>query len=175
MRFYSALRDVPAVPALLGQIGLTGFVHDYVFGRPLSKHHSIPDGFFDDLKQLLDELHRRNIAYVDTNKPENILLGEDARPHLIDFQISWDLRDFGDWWLTRLILRRLQREDGYHTLKHKSRLRPDQVRDDERQYVGRTSGLIRLHRWLTKPYFKLRRSTFAQLRNSGRLAEEGSR
>ncbi len=124
MRFYRKLADVPNVPKVLGMVGPTGFVHEYVQGRPLSKDRPVPDGFFTQLQALLDELHRRGIAYVDTNKPENILLGDDGKPHLIDFQISYDLHEFGNWFVNRAILRHMQREDFYHILKHKRRLRP---------------------------------------------------
>src|SRR5690349_10658437 len=37
MRFYAALSDLPNVPAVLGTVGRTGFVHEFVPGRPLSK------------------------------------------------------------------------------------------------------------------------------------------
>src|SRR3954471_5942987 len=142
MRFYNKLSDLPNVPKVLGTVGRTGFVHEYVEGRPLSKKRPVPDGFFAQLFELLDELHRRDIAYVNTNKPENILLGDDGRPHLIDFQISWDLHELGDWWLNRWCLGRLQREDFYHILKHKSRLRPDELTPDERARAEHRSPLI---------------------------------
>jgi hypothetical protein len=175
VRFYNRLSDLPNVPRVLGLIGKHGFVHDYVPGRPLQKDKPVPDGFFGELAGLLEELHRRGIAYVDTNKPENILLGDDGRPHLIDFQISWDLQEWGDWWLNRWILRRLQHEDFYHILKHKKRLRPDEMTPAELAQAERVSPLIRLHRFLTKPYFKFRRRTFKRLRESGRLLPEGSK
>src|SRR5258707_12335587 len=100
MRFYRKLQDLPNIPRLLGTVGDTGFVHEFVAGRPLASERPVPDGFFDRLVDSLAELHRRGIAYVDTNKPENILLGDDGQPHLIDFQISWDSPFF---------LRRMQR------------------------------------------------------------------
>jgi hypothetical protein len=175
VRFYARLSDLPNVPCVLGLVGRNGFVHDYVFGRPLQKGKPVPDGFFTQLTELLEELHRRDIAYVDTNKPENILLGDDGRPHLIDFQISWDLHELGNWWLNRWWLRRLQREDFYHILKHKSRLRADELTPDEQARAEHRSPLIRLHRFLTKPYFKFRRRTFQRLRASGRLLPEGSK
>ena len=175
MRFYSALSDLPNVPPVLAQIGPTGFVHEFVPGRPLGDGQPVPDGFFDQLLQLLAELHRRQIAYVDTNKPQNILLGEDGRPHLIDFQISYDLHDFGNNWLNRRILRRMQREDIYHMLKHKRRLRPDELTDTERAVVNKVSWAIRLHRFISKPYFKFRRRTFRRLRATGQLLPEGSK
>jgi hypothetical protein len=175
VRFYNRLSDLPNVPRVIGLVGKNGFVHDYVPGRPLRKDKPVPDGFFRQLTDLLAELHRRDIAYLDTNKPENILLGDDGIHHLIDFQISWDLHDFGNWWLNRWWLRRLQREDFYHILKHKKRLRPDEMTPDELARAEHRSPLIRLHRFLTKPYFKFRRRTFQRLRASGRLLPEGSK
>jgi hypothetical protein len=175
LRFYASLRDLPNVPPILGTFGDTGFVHAYVEGRPLSKDATVPDGFFGQLDALVAELHRRGLAYVDTDKPQNILIGDDGRPHLIDFQISFDLDTLGgDHPLGRLALHALQREDRYHVLKHKRRLRPDELSADERERAGRRSGVIRLHRAVTKPYFKLRRAVFGRLRASGRLLPEGT-
>ena len=175
VRFYERAKDLPNIPAMLGRVGETGFVHALVPGQPLSKHRPVPDGFFDHLQQLIAELHRRDIAYVDANKPENILLGDDGLPHLIDFQISWDLCELGDNFLNRWWLRRLQRADVYHVLKHKKRLRPDETTEEERKAVERRSTLIRVHRLITKPYFKLRRRTFKRLRETGQLLPEGSK
>ena len=175
MRFYNKLSDLPNVPAVLGTVGETGFVHDFVPGRPLEKDKPVPDGFFDQLQSLLAELHRRGLAYVDTNKPQNILLGDDGRPHLIDFQIRWDVSELGDWAQNRWLLRRLQHEDLYHVLKHKRRLRPDEMTDDETERATRRSALIRLHRFVFKPYFLIRRRTFKRLRDTGRLLPEGSK
>jgi hypothetical protein len=166
MRFYRKLQDLPGIPRLLGMVGDTGFVHEYVEGRPLAKDRPVPDGFFDRLEELLAELHRRGIAYVDTNKPENILLGDDGLPHLIDFQISWDSPFF---------LPRMQREDFYHILKHKKRLRPDELTEEELKRVNDKSWLIRLHRTVTRPYFLVRRRMFRRLRETGRLLPEGSK
>src|SRR5687767_13340965 len=175
MRFYAACADLPNVPGLVGRVGPTGFVHEYVPGQPLSRHRPIPDRFFDELIELLQVLHRRDIAYVDTNKPQNILQGDDGHPHLIDFQISFGLHDFGDNFVTRAILRRLQKEDLYHILKHKRRLRPDLLTAKERELAERRSWFIRAHRFITKPYFLIRRRTFNRLRESGQLAPEGSK
>ena len=174
-RFYNKLADLPNVPKVLGAVGPTGFVHAFVPGRPLEKDRPVPDGFFGELQQLLAELHRRGIAYVDTNKPQNILLGDDGRPHLIDFQISYDLAELGDWGLNRWWLRRLQHEDLYHLLKHKRRMRPDEMTEAEMELATRKSALIRFHRFVTRPYFHLRRRTFKRLRDTGRLLPEGSK
>jgi hypothetical protein len=175
MRFYNKLADLPNVPPVLGTVGKTGFVHAFVEGRPLSRDRPVPDGFFDQLGALLDALHARGIAYVDTNKPENILLGDDGRPHLIDFQISWDVEELYNTFLNRWFLRRLHRADIYHLLKHKKRLRPDEMTAEEMERAERKGWLIRAHRFVTKPYFLLRRTTFKRLRETGRLLPEGSK
>jgi hypothetical protein len=174
LRFYRAMADLPNVPAILGTFADTGFIHAYVKGRPLAKGITVPDRFFDELLDLIATIHRRGIAYVDTNKSPNILLGDDGKPHLIDFQISWDLHFPGDFALNRWWLRRLQAADIYHILKHKKRLRPDELTEQELATVRNRSWLICLHRFITKPYFRLRRTTFRRLRNTGRLLPEGS-
>lgn len=166
MRFYAKLQDLPNVPRLMGTVGDTGFIHDYVKGRPLAQGRDVPPGFFDQYQALFAELHRRGIAYVDTNKPENILLGDDGRPHLIDFQISWD---------RKFMLRRFQREDLYHLLKHKKRLARHEMTEEEMRRVTNKSMLIRLHRFVFKPYFVVRRRLLRHLRESGRLLPEGSK
>ena len=179
VRFYDALSGVRGVPALLGRVGQTGFAHAYVPGRPLDPKRPVPDGFFDALDALLGELAARGIAYVDTNKPENVLLGDDGGPHLIDFQISWGrspllvlapLRP-----VDRATLNLLHRCDLYHLLKHKRRLRPDELTVAERAAGGRPSLPIRVHRAATKPYFLVRRRLFRWLRETGRVLPETSK
>lgn len=175
LRFYGSLADLPSVPRVLGTVGPTGFAHEYVQGRPLERGKAVPDGFFAQLQQLLAELHRRQIAYVDTNKPQNILLGDNGRPYLIDFQISWDLNELGNNVLNRWLLRRLQRADIYHILKHKRRMRPDELQPGERDLAVRRGALIRLHRIVAWPYFRVRRRLMAKLRDRGALLPEGSK
>lgn len=175
IRFYAHLADLPNVPRVLGRVGVTGFVHTYVNGGQLSRDRRIPDGYFDELNRLFHELHRRDIAYVDTNKPQNILVGDDGRPYLIDFQISYDLQTFGDHFLSRWLMTRAKREDCYHILKHKRRFRPDEMTPEEQSRSRRVSRFIRVYRCVTKPYFVLRRALFKRLRESGRLLPEGSK
>ena len=175
LRFYGKLSDLCQIPRVLGTIGETGFVLEYVDGWPLSMERPVPDGLFDELQSLLQEMHRRELAYVDANKMQNILVGRDGRPHLIDFQISFDLAELGGWWLNRKVMSHLQLADTYHVLKHKRRLRPDEMTPREHEQAERKSVLVRAHRFIMKPYFKLRRRTFQRLRDTGRLLPEGSK
>jgi len=160
VRIHRKLADLPNIPRVLATFGDEAFVRQFVPGTTLSSKMQIPNGFFAELQKLIDELHRRNIAYVDLNKRSNILLGEDGHPHLFDFQISWDRNrsSISNWWL-----RRFQREDRYHLLKHKRRHRPDELTAEEQRISSKPSRLIRLHRIITRPYFLLRRAIFRRM------------
>jgi hypothetical protein len=168
VRFYDLLRDVPGVPRLIGTVGETGFLREFVPGRPLVDAVRVPDAFFDQLQETIAALHAQHVAYVDLDKQENILVGEDGKPYLIDFQIALHLPPTG-WrrlWPVRWLLTQFQRADRYHYLKHKRRLRPDLLTDSQWAEVERVSWAIRAHRWLTRPFTNLRRLVLRALSRS---------
>jgi hypothetical protein len=165
VRIYELLHGMPGVPRLIGAVGNSGFLHEFVPGHPLRRDERVSDAFFDQLLALIEGLHARHIAYVDLNKRENILVGDDGRPYLIDFQISLYLPPVG-WqgrWPIRWLLGRFQDADRYHCFKHKRRLRPDLLTEQQRAEIGRLSVWIRLHRGLTRPFTNLRRRTLKRL------------
>jgi len=169
--FYRHLAGLPCVPALLGLVGDTAYLRAFVPGHPLSHERPVPDGFWPRLDAAIREVHRRGIAYVDSNKPENVLVSDDGRPFLIDFQIAWGggRGALGRWWLARL-----QREDLYHVLKHKRRFGRDSMTAEEMASVRRRSPLIRAHRVLNRPYRMVRRRLLRWLRRTGRILPSGS-
>jgi len=163
-RFYRLLDDLPGIPKLVPSGRPDVLLHDYVEGVELDKHAPIPDTFFDDLQRLFRRLHDRGIAYVDSDKPGNIIVGEDGCPHLIDFQLSFGGYPPGSMRakLAARVFRRLALEDLYHVRKHKRRLRPDQTTDEERSQT-RPSLAIRLHRRIARPLKYLRRYILVKL------------
>ena len=168
-----AVQGLKRVPRLVGKYGLEGFLYEYVPGKPLSEKPAIPDDFFDRLGEVVKAVHGREMAYVDLNKRGNILLGDDGGPWLIDFQIS--VRLGTRWpvlgWLAGRMLEWLQAEDRYHLLKHKRRLRPDLMTEEELAASRRVSRLIALHRRCTRPLTRLRRWVLGRLYERGWLAE----
>lgn len=168
MRFYRLMAGTPGIPALIGALGRTGFLHAFVPGRPLGRDDRVGAAFFGELLELLRAIHERDIAYVDLNKRQNILVGEDGRPYLIDFQISLHVPPGapGGGRLGRWLLRRFQSADLYHALKHKRRIRPDLLTPLERACVERIGVWIRLHRWVARPLTQLRRAILARLGRS---------
>lgn len=173
-RAYARLQGVPGIPDLLGDVGDTGFVHAYVDGSPLSSRLPLGDDFFPKLITLFDIVHARGIAYVDTNKPQNILLGDDGLPYLIDFQISFDQHAWWPAWLGRKLMVVFSSADIYHVMKQKLRYRPDLLTDAERERVRKPGFFIGLHRSIRWPYFQLRRPTMRWLEQSGRAEKRGS-
>ena len=66
------------MPALLDRVGDTGCARAFVAGHPLSSERAVPNGFWNRLEAAMREVHRRGVAYVDSDKPENILVGTTA-------------------------------------------------------------------------------------------------
>ncbi len=180
---YERLADVPNIAAGFADIYSNGeqlknaAAHEFIEGHPLSWHDRVADDFFERLRATIEELHRRNIAYVDLNKWENIILDPSGNPWLIDFQISVKLPRF---WPLGIVLKILQDVDLYHLAKHASRIRPDLYRPED--FTG-CPAWIRLHRRIANPVRAFRRRLLVRLgirRDKGKpqseqFVEEGLR
>ncbi len=158
---YQHLADLPNVPRGCGPVYADGQLlrnataHEYVEGHPLRSGERVSDRFFPELIALFEEIHQRNMAYVDLHKRENILVGADGHPFLIDFQIS--MRVSSRWnpvacW----VLRQLQKADRYHLFKHQIRHRPDLYGSSGHEEKHRPFW-IRIHRYIGVPFRELRR------------------
>lgn len=156
---YERVHDLAGIPRALGRVGNTGFVHEFVPGHPLQAREPVPDEFFTQLRALIESVHTRDTAYADLEKRENILVTDEGKPALIDFQISW-------YWPTsrfpaffgRAVLKKLQAADLYHLQKHRRRHRPDQMTEAEIAASRRLPRAIRLMRALWWPVRTIRRT-----------------
>jgi hypothetical protein len=155
---YRKLQGVRGVPAFLGAVGETGFLHAYVPGTELRPDLPLTEAFFGELEALMRAIHARQVAYVDSNKRENILYGADGRPWLIDFQISMCLRkgDQGNF-VAKSLFRKMVRADWYHFYKHKTRLLPAACTPEDFVRAQKRGFLHRLHRFFARPVIRLRR------------------
>lgn len=168
--FMERLRGVAGVPAGLGAIRVAGAVvptavaRTFVDGHALGPAERVDDAFFPGLVAILAEVHRRGIAHVDLHKRENILVDDAGRPQLIDFQISWGLpRGRIAAACLRPLLAVLQQCDDYHLLKHRLRLRPDQVPHGQADLARLRPAWIRVHRLVAVPFRSLRRGLLVWL------------
>jgi len=163
-RIYQALQDEDGVPAFAGMWSDSAFAHDYLPGHPLKRDEEVADDFFDQLDSLIAEIHKRDMAYVDLEKCENIIVTDSGKPGLIDFQISWFLPG---WWGKSFppavwFRKKLQHMDRYHLLKHRRRTRPDQLSEEEFNSFEPPT-YIKLHRAMVKPLRIIRRGLLKKL------------
>lgn len=161
-RIYSLVSDIQGVPTLGPRVGRRGYLHAYVEGRTLHElgpEATLPEDFFDGLKATIEEIHRRRIFYLDLNKRGNIIVAEDGRPYLIDFQICMHFplrRGIVGSWSDR-VFKRLIHEDIYHLYKHKKKFQPHLITDAELALTQRSKLAQRYNRYLGKPYRTLKR------------------
>jgi hypothetical protein len=158
IRIYEKLQGVAGVPQFLGRVGPTGFLHAFIPGEELRAGLPLTTEFFVELEKLFSDIHGRHVAYADSNKRENILYGEDGRPWLIDFQISFELKKgVRGHFLARWIYRKMVRADWYHFYKHKTRLLPESCGAEDFEKAQKRGVLHSLHRLIARPFIQVRR------------------
>jgi serine/threonine protein kinase len=165
IRMLQRLEDLANIPDYSGNLTINGVnqrqavTHDYVAGHPLKRHEPVNDAFFSILQQLIKDIHARDLAYVDLSKRQNIIVGNDDKPYLIDFQISLNLP--GWWpansWPMRRVLCLFQSMDDYHVLKHYRDCRPDLLSPEQLDLERYRPWTIRLGRRIGKPLRETRR------------------
>ncbi|WP_237225690.1 hypothetical protein [Rubinisphaera sp. JC750] len=179
---YAKLDKTPGIIPGCGRIYVDGkywsnaTAHVFVPGHPLGSSEQVDDNFFPSLLATLQEVHRRGFAYVDLHKRENILVGEEGEPYLIDFQISYygARRDLL-WPVRQVVLRVLQKSDLYHISKHVKRLRPDQLESLGLEAINNKPWWIKAHRVVAVPFRQTRRWFLTKIGvrgKSGRSATE---
>ena len=170
---YSALAGLAGVPRWIGEVGPAALAVEYIPGTTLENLDAPPPpGFFERLRTLFDEIHARGVGYCDANKRSNIIVTPGGQPFLVDFQIS--IRRRANWPapLRRIVsacVDYVQRCDIYHLYKHKRRLGPGQLTDDENRLSRRRGRLHTLHRKLTDPWRAFRRRFLRRRRDQGLL------
>ncbi len=169
------LGNVPGVPELLGRWGATGLVRRYIDGHPLVRGERVPDDFHARLRALIHTIHDHGMAYVDLEKSENVLVGDDGRPYLFDFQISWYLarRWGGELWPARKVRQWLQVGDLYHLGKLQRRTRPDQLTAKQRAATYRKPWHVHAYRFVTWPFTWCRRRVLGKVDSRRRNGERG--
>ncbi len=152
------VQDIEGVPRFRGRYDSASTVHDYVPGAPLRRDSKVGEEFFPGLFRLLGELHARGLAYVDLEKAENVLLGEDGHPYLVDFQIAFYVRhqSLGETAPLRLLRSWFQRSDTYHALKHFLRMRPELLTPEQKAVLRRKPWPVRIGNLLMWPCKRLR-------------------
>jgi hypothetical protein len=181
--FLRRLAGVRGFPRLLGPVLVDGvraetaLARVFIAGHPLQSHEHTSEDFFRSLHRLLFELHCRGIAYVDLHKRENVLVGDDGQPYLIDFQVAFDEMAVPRRFLrqARKLFQALRSMDEYHRLKLFRRCRPDLCEATAGDLERLRPRVVRWHRVFAEPLRRARRKLLTLLkvrRDKGRAESE---
>ncbi len=161
---YRALQGIDGIPRLGPWWGKAGFFHEFVEGQSLhdmGETPQLPPDFIEKLRALVDQLHARRLVHLDLNKRGNIILTPQGAPCIIDFQVSLRFPAQGrrtTGWVEKLF-NLLKAEDIYHVYKHKKRLQPLLMTQEDKARAERTAVGFHWLRSFAKRYRKIKRAT----------------
>ena len=161
-RVYQRVADIQGVPTLGSRWGWRGYFHRYIEGKTLHEitpQGDLPERFFDELKDVITQVHAKKVFYVDLNKQGNVICSSEGHPYLIDFHISLAFPRERGWRerLTHWIFKRLIQEDLYHLYKHKKAFQPQQMTEEELEFAKRSKLNERYARYFSRPYLRVKR------------------
>ena len=156
---YRKLKNLQGIPTLYRVIDGLALVIEQIPGKTLKKAKTemeTSDRYFDALKHLVDNLHKRGIAHCDLKMSPNILVGQDGLPYIVDWGASISKEEFRFFPLNHVYWRFVL-DDKLAVVKAKLRYAPDAVSPEERdQYNYRSKGerLIRAIRDRVREIFQ---------------------
>ena len=141
-KIYSRLAGIRGIPQPIERIDRFAFAVEWVNGKPIDRGEQLPASFFQNLEQILSDLHSRGVAHLDIRHKGNILISEQGEPYLIDFNSSFSFIERG--WLRRYFFPFLQWVDHGGFLKLKQRVSPDTMTPQEIIFLKRFNRWRRL-------------------------------
>lgn len=131
---YKKLEGLPGIPKFIGKVDRYALIVEYIRGKDASKCNKgeLPVSFFLQLREIIDEVHRRNIVLCDMRNNRNILVTEDQRPCLIDFSTAFE-RGFRVNILRNFLFNTFYQDDLLGIAKLKKQIAPHLMTDDEKK------------------------------------------
>lgn len=126
---YARLAGIEGIPRSFGLVEGECLALEYIAGPSLREHESHiadRDAFFSKLLATLKEMHAAGVAHGDLKRKDNIIVGADERPYLIDFGIAVRRSATNALW-NRLVFSRIAQMDmnSWVKLKYGRRIDPD--------------------------------------------------
>jgi tRNA A-37 threonylcarbamoyl transferase component Bud32 len=141
LRAYKTLKGLEGIPVCYGAIDGLALALEEIPSRPLKKHNKdikLSDTFFDELKHIVINFHRRGLAHCDLKNGANVLVGHDGRPYIVDWGASISEKEFRFFPLNRIYLRFVL-DDYYAIIKLKMRYVPETLTLEEKiEYAQRS-------------------------------------
>ena len=105
---------------------------------------SVPRSFFESLEAGLRACHAAGFVHLDLHNYRNVIVGADWKPVLLDWQSA-----LPTFLLPGVLRRALERIDWAGVCKFRNKLRPGDLKPDERRFLER-SRFIRSHFWFPR-------------------------
>lgn len=141
-RTYRRLEGIVGIPRVLERIDRFAFAMELVEGRPLERKEKPSLDFWTALEEILDEIHQRGVVHLDLRHKGNILISDEGKPSLIDFNSSFSFERGSI--LKSFLFPLLVQIDRAGFLKLKARLTPDLMTPKERSFLARFNRLRKL-------------------------------
>lgn len=125
------LSGVPGIPKIIESIDRYAFVMEHVKGVNLAQYAGeLPEGFFEQLSDVMDAVHSRGVAHCDLRSSGNVLATSDGGPCVVDFAAC--VME-GPWWsvLMNYAFREFSKADEYAILILKKKHAPARLSPEE--------------------------------------------
>ena len=135
-KIYGRLRGVPGIPDCLGLLDDKHLVLDYISGdsyRRLQHELENRDLFFVRLLKTIKDMHSTGVAHGDLKRKDNLLVGPDEQPFIIDFGLA-SIRRASKQRLNRFYFNWVKQYDYNAWIKHKYQGRLDTIAAEDLGY-----------------------------------------
>ena len=154
-KIYQRLESVAGIPKCYGLSDDGSLILQYIDGHSYREKERTLEGrdqFFADLLTLILTIHAGGVSHGDLKRKDNILIGENNQPYLIDFGTAMSL-NFEGQLIKRWLYNFSKQTDLNAWIKHKYFRQYDQITEDDLAYYSssKLDKLIRLTRkfWRT--------------------------
>ena len=154
-KIYQRLEGIAGIPKCYGLTDDGSLILEYIDGNSYREKEHILENrgqFFVDLLALILSIHEAGVSHGDLKRKDNILIGANNQPYLIDFGTAMSLHSRGQL-IKRWLYNFSKQTDLNAWIKHKYFRQYDQIEEDDLTYYSSSTvdKLIRLTRkfWRT--------------------------
>jgi serine/threonine protein kinase len=141
-KIYCQLKGLKGIPQPMERIDLFAFAMEYIPGKAVGRDEMLLPPFFLELERVLRDVHSRGVVHLDLRHKGNILVSDEGKPFLIDFNSSFSFKDGGI--AHRFLFPLLRWVDYGGLLKLKERASPSSMTSDETKFLKRFNRLRKL-------------------------------
>ena len=162
-KIYQRLKGITGIPKCYGLSDDGSLILEFIDGHSYREKERTLEGrdqFFADLLTLILTIHAGGVSHGDLKRKDNILIGENNQPYLIDFGTAMTLNP-KDQFIKRWLYNFSKQTDLNAWIKHKYSRQYDRIEEDDLVYYSssKMDKLVRLTRrfWRTLTFRQLRK------------------